>query len=166
VHSLLIACVHRIAHHADTDDLLWLYDIHLLARELSEAEWEHALMLSEAKRLCAVVLRGIERATRAIGQSAPDRMVQRLSDLAAREPPAPLVGFDGSSTRMIDVLLADFGALPGARACLQLLAEHLLPPMSYMRRAYPRWPATLLPLAYAYRIALGAPRWFRPRGGD
>jgi putative nucleotidyltransferase-like protein len=164
VHSFLIACVHRIAHHADTDELLWLYDIYLLAGAFTEAEWDQALSLTEAKGLCAVVLRGLERAEGAIGQPAPDQVMQRLRHAAAHEPPAPLVALDGSGARMIDVLLADFEALPGPRARLRLLAEHLLPPLSYMQRAYPRCPAALLPLAYAYRAARGAPRWFR-RGG-
>jgi hypothetical protein len=160
VHSLFIACVHRIAHHADTDDLLWLYDIHLLAGSLTGAEWECTLTLAKAKQLSAVVLRGIERAGLAVGQSAPEPMIERLRDLASREPPAPLAG---PGTRMIDVALADIRTLPTSRARLQLLAEHLMPPASYMRRLYPRWPAPLLPLAYAYRIARGAPRWFRPK---
>ena len=160
VHSLVIACVHRIAHHADTDDLLWLYDIHLLAGSLTGAEWERALRLAEAKQLCAVVLCGIERAGRAVGQSAPDAVIERLRGLASREPPAPLLG---QRTRMIDVALTDFRTLPTSRARLQLLAEHLMPPVSYMRRAYPRCPAPLLPFAYVYRVARGAPRWFRPR---
>ena len=158
VHSLAVACVHRIAHHADTDDLLWLYDIHLLARSLTEAEWRRALALAEAKQLCAVLLRGIERAGSAIGQSAPGHVIQRLSELSSREPAAPLLG---SPTRTIDLVLTDLRALPSSRARLQLLAEHLIPSASYMRRAYPRCPATLLPLAYAYRIVRGAPKWFR-----
>jgi hypothetical protein len=160
VHSLFIACVHRIAHHADTGDLLWLYDIHLLAGSLSEPEWERALTLAEAKQLSAVVLRGIERAGHAIGPSAPAFVIERLRSLASREPPAPLAA---PGTRMIDVALTDFRTLPTSRARLQLLAEHLMPPASYMRRLYPRCPAPLLPLAYAYRIARGAPRWFRPK---
>ena len=162
VHSLLIACVHRLAHHADTDDLLWLYDIHLLARSLTGAEWERALKLAEAKQLGAVVLRGIERAESAVGQSAPDFLIERLRDLASREPPALIAG---PGARMIDVVFTDFRTLPTSRARLQLLAEHLLPPASYMRRVYPRCPAPLLPLAYTYRIARGAPRWFRGSGG-
>jgi hypothetical protein len=165
VHSFLIACVHRIAHHGDTDELLWLYDIYLLAGALTQAEWDRALILAKAKGLSAVALRGLERAKGAIGQSAPDQMMERLRHAAAHEPPAPLLAVDGSGARMIDVLLSDFDALPGPRARLRLLAEHLLPPLSYMHRAYPRCPAALLPLAYAYRAARGAPRWFR-RGGD
>src|SRR5262249_50849568 len=27
-HALLLACVHRVAHHRDAANLLWLYDIH------------------------------------------------------------------------------------------------------------------------------------------
>jgi hypothetical protein len=158
VHSLFVACMHRIAHHHDTDDLLWLYDIHLLARSLVESDWENALRLAEARRVCAVVLHGIERAENAVGQSAPSHITERLRELASREPPSPLLA---SGTRMIDVVRTDFHALSNGRPRLQLIAEHLIPPVSYMRRAYPRWPAALLPLAYAYRIVRGAPKWFR-----
>ena len=33
--ALLVACLHRTAHHGTTTRLLWLYDIHLLATTLS-----------------------------------------------------------------------------------------------------------------------------------
>ena len=159
-HSFLIACVHRVAHHFDADDLLWLYDIHLLARSLTEAEWARVVALAEAKQLCQVVVRGIERAGRVIGPSAPDQIVQRLRECASREPQAPLVD---SGTRTLDVVLADLAALPDWRARLRLLAEHVMPPVWYMRRAYPQCPAPLLPLAYVYRIVRGARKWSRRR---
>src|SRR5262245_51213693 len=34
VHALVIACVHRVAHHGNSDSLLWLLDVSLLARSL------------------------------------------------------------------------------------------------------------------------------------
>ena len=37
VHALIIACTHRVAHHYDSDLLLFLYDIDLLGRRLDEA---------------------------------------------------------------------------------------------------------------------------------
>jgi hypothetical protein len=160
VHSLVIACVHRVAHHADTDDLLWLYDIHLLAGSLTADEWARALRVAAATQLGAVMLRGIERAEHAVGRSAPGGVIGKLRDLASREPPAPLLA---AGTRMIDVALTDLRTLPSSRARLQLVAEHLVPPVTYMRRVYPRWPAPLLPLAYVYRVARGAPRWFRAK---
>jgi hypothetical protein len=164
VHSLLLACVHRIAHHADSDDVLWLYDIYLLAGALTAREWTRALATAETAALGGVWLRGMERAASAIDRPCSEELMQRLRDLAAREQPAALLDPAGGRSRMIDVAFADWHALPDRRARLQLLAEHMLPPASYMRRVYPRCPAPLLPFAYAYRIARGAPRWFR-RGG-
>src|SRR5581483_5776155 len=38
VHALLLASVHRVAHHADTDHLLWLFDAWLVAREFTARE--------------------------------------------------------------------------------------------------------------------------------
>ena len=40
-----------------------------------------------------------------------------------------------------------------------------MPPVSYSRPVYPRCPrpGPLLPLAYVYRVARGAPRWFRAK---
>ncbi len=39
VDALLLACVHRAAHHDLSDELLWLYDIHLLAQRFIAGEW-------------------------------------------------------------------------------------------------------------------------------
>src|SRR5947207_1841883 len=40
VDALLLACIHRVAHHHDSDRLIWLYDIHLLRQRISPAEQE------------------------------------------------------------------------------------------------------------------------------
>jgi hypothetical protein len=158
VHSLLIACVHRVAHHYDTPNLLWLFDIHLLAGSLSEAEWERTCRLSDTKQLSLVVLQELARSCEAFGCTVPEKALRRLENAASREPPPPLFGAD---TRTVDVVLSDFVVLPTWRARLQLLCEHLFPPRSYMRQRYARCPPALLPLTYAYRVARGAPKWFR-----
>jgi hypothetical protein len=161
VHSLLIACMHRVAHHREADDLLWLFDIFLLAGSLTESEWEHEVALAAAKQLSGVVLRGLERTRSAFGASAPDDVCTQLGDAARHEPALPSFAPD---TRTIDVAMADFAALTGWRARAQLVREHLFPPRSYMRSVYARCPPPLLPLAYAYRAVRGVPKWLsRPR---
>ena len=35
VNALVLACIHRLAHHQGRDRLVWLYDIHLLAGRLA-----------------------------------------------------------------------------------------------------------------------------------
>ncbi len=39
VHALLLACIHRVAHHHNSRCLIWLYDIHLLVSRLTSDEW-------------------------------------------------------------------------------------------------------------------------------
>jgi len=68
--------------------------------------------------------------------------------------------FVGGGLRQVDILKSDLAATPWPSR-LQLLREHLFPPASYMRQRFPRCPSMLLPLAYACRILVGAPRWVR-----
>ena len=90
---------------------------------------------------------------------------------ALEEQPAtaePSARFVGGGLSLVDLLNADLAATPAWRARITLVREHLFPSLSYMQSAYARWPAALLPLAYAYRIVHGAPAWFRrpAPGGD
>ena len=158
VHSLLIACIHRIAHHHGSDDLLWLYDVRLLARALDETGWERVLELAHAKALSAVVAHEVERAEDALGPCVPLAIGRRLHAAAATEPRPPLLT---GPQRLVDVLRSDLVALPSWSARVDLLREHLFPSVTYMRQTHPRWPTVLLPAAYALRIARGAPRWLR-----
>lgn len=160
-HALVIACVHRIAHHYDVDDLIWLWDIHRLAATLTNDEWTRVVELSRARQLSSAVRRGLERAREAFGGAAVDDVIERL---AADAPRAGRTrpGF-GQQTTMLDVMVSDLRTLRRATDRLRLVRDHLFPPLSYVREKYPRCPAALLPLAYAYRIGRGAPKWFRPR---
>jgi Uncharacterised nucleotidyltransferase len=159
-HSLVIACVHRIAHHHDADDLIWLWDIHLLARSLSAKDWHHVSELTRSRQLSAVVLRGLEAAQQAFGATdCAMAAMTPLSDDASGTRTLPLFG---RQTTMLEVVVSDLRML-GLRDRVRLLRDHLFPPLSYVRQRYPRCPGVLLPLAYAYRIVRGAPEWLRPR---
>jgi signal peptidase I len=158
VHALFIACVHRIAHHWDEPTLLWLYDIHLLARSLDRSAWNQALRSAAAKELSSVVRLGLARAGEAFGPCAPPGVMAHLDESATHESAQPL--FD-ATTRTIDVVLSDLASLAGGRARLQLLREHLFPPIAYMQQRYAGCPTAFLPFTYAYRIVRGAPRWLR-----
>jgi hypothetical protein len=158
-HSLVIACVHRIAHHHDVDDLIWLWDIHLLARSLSDEEWSRVIEVSRARHLSSAVRRGLERAQEAFGGDVETRVMAALAGETDAARTRPLFG---QQTTMLDVVVSDLKTL-GLRDRARLVRDHLFPPLSYVRQRYPRCPAVLLPLAYAYRIARGAPKWLRPR---
>ena len=155
--SLLLACLHRVAHHQDRLDLLWLFDVHLLASRMSAEEF--VLFSSEAVRARAarVSAHGLRLAQDCFGTPLPEGLLARL-DTAEDEPSAAFIGGGKSA---FDVARADMAALSGWRLRASLLREHLFPPASYMRRRYAGWPPALLPVAYVHRMVLGAPRWLR-----
>ena len=157
IHSLVIASIHRIAHHYDDDDLAWLWDIHLLAKALDAGAWERVLVLARQKQLFGVIAHGLERARLTFGDAGCDDVTRQLARAAREEPPSPLM----SSRTVLDVALSDSAALPTWTARWELWRQHLFPPLSYLRARYPGCPAALLPFAYAYRIGRGAPKWLR-----
>jgi hypothetical protein len=158
--ALVIACVHRAAHHAGSGELLWLYDIHLVASSLTAEEWVLAVRLARRAGVAAVVCDGLDLAARAFGEHAPATARTALAT-AGHEASSVFLRTD---LRPLDRLRADVAAL-GAAGGTRLIAEHLFPPASYMREKYGVPNGALLPLAYARRIVRGASGWFRRASG-
>lgn len=157
VHALLIACVHRIAHHNDTPNLLWLYDVHLIARAFTQEERDAFAALAVSRRMRAVCVRTLTLAHDAFG-GIDREWIAALSP--ADDPGEPSAAFVGGGLRQVDILKSDLAATAWTSR-LRLLREHLVPSASYMRQRFPRWPVVLLPVAYVCRIVAGAPRWLR-----
>jgi hypothetical protein len=157
--ALFVACLHRVAHHQDTVDLLWLWDIHLLASRLTDEERARFAVLAARASMRAVCTRGLELASVRFRTAGAADLIAALRPLPG-ERPEPSAQFLGG-LRQVDVLRTDLSALGGWRPGLALVAEHLFPPTAYMRSHYPGCPAAALPLAYLFRIVRGAPKWFR-----
>jgi hypothetical protein len=156
IDALLLACVHRVAHHYDDPDLLWIWDVHLLCRHMTEDDADRIVAAAASRRVCSVIARSLNLTCEQFGTIVPDGLADRLAEAGSREAAARFVG---GRFRPIDVLRSDLAA-GSLRTNLQLLREHLVPPRAYMRRMYPRWPAVLLPIAYVHRVCRGVPKWF------
>lgn len=162
VHALLLACVHRAAHHFDTDRLLLLCDIDRLARSLSASDWDDLTEAASAGAVRAVCARGLERAADLLGTPVPTAVLVRLTEPGHDEPTARFVS---GPMRRVDVLRSDLRRLVTWRDRVALVREHLFPPRSYMAARYAGHPLMspwLSWLLYIDRILRGAGRWFRP----
>ena len=157
--AMLLACIHRVAHHQDRINLLWLWDIHLIASAFSAAEWRLFLDRAIRSRMRSVCARSFMLASECFGTEIPETASSALR-AAADEPAA---AFLRGGLRQVDIARADLAALTTWRQRFALVREHLWPPVAYMRAKYPRCPAVLLPLAYLHRIGRGAPKWFERR---
>lgn len=159
VHALLLACVHRMAHHYDNRRLIWLYDIHVLASQLGEESLRTLMRESFEKGVASMCIHSLELARERFGTRLPGDFdgcrVDGSDDSASRF---------GPDVRMVDILVSDLKALPGWRERLRLLREHVFPPADYIRRRYGVSSTLALPVLYAHRFFTGALKWLRPAG--
>jgi hypothetical protein len=159
VHALLLACVHRMAHHYDNRRLIWLYDIHVLASRLGEESLQALMRQVVEMGVASMCIHSLELARERFGTCLPgdleDYRTGGSDDSASR--------FD-HNVRMIDILVSDLKALPGWRERLRLLREHVFPPAEYIRRRYGVSSSLALPVLYAHRFLTGAVKWMRPAG--
>ena len=151
--ALVLACVHRAAHHHDAPDLLWLYDIHLLASRLSDAEWRAVVAAARTGEVAALCDRGLRLACEHFGTSVPPDL---WSLLATDERESSSVFLRGDRRPVAD-LRSDLRAL-GWRGRARLIRELLFPPPGYMRAAFGPGPLSWL---YVRRATRGVARWMR-----
>jgi putative nucleotidyltransferase-like protein len=157
VHALLVACIHRVAHHRGAERLIWLLDIHLVASRLDEGEWRAFVDLAIEREVAAVCADGLYRTRQLFGTSLPV-MCDRLAD----------AGFCGRTEitaryltpgRVLSAVVDDLRSLPTWRHRWRLAKDYAFPPVRYMREVYA--PSSGSPLAWLYvrRMVFGARRW-------
>ena len=158
-HALALACIHRVAHHPNADDLLWLWDVRLLASAMTDADsgvFVDVASRSSARAVCAHMLTAADARFHTTATAGlADRVRPREGD--AQEASAR---FLSGGLSQADILRSDLASL-GWRRGAALMREHLFPSAAYMRSLYDGWPAVLLPAAYLHRIVRGAPKWLR-----
>jgi len=156
VHALMIACVHRVAHHGNTDSLLWLLDASLLARSLEPHERGCFTELTGAR-----AVRSVCRSTLMLADATFGGIdVYWLASLAT-ETIEPTAAFLRGPMRQVDILRQDLLASPRLWQRLQIVGEHLFPSSSFMYTRYGTRRKVTLPFLYAHRIVTGVPKWFR-----
>jgi hypothetical protein len=163
--AFTIACLHRAAHHRDSEELLWLYDIHLLAVRLSECEWNAVVTTAEQGAARALCARGLTLAIDRFGTPVPTCVMKRLGAGETATHREPSAVFLSNDLRLVDGLLSDLRSLP-VRARIRLLTQHLFPPAEYIRARYHVTSRLSVAFFYARRIATGLPKWFALRGGS
>ena len=131
--SLLLACVHRVAHHNRSRALLWLYDIHLLVASLAPDDamlFQQRASDREVRELCRD---GLSVTLEVFPSAATEVLLEGLSNAPSRvEKSQTLLG----DHRSIDLLLMNFRSLDSFQDKTQWIREQLFPPVSYMRARY------------------------------
>ena len=156
--SLLLACVHRLAHHQDQERLGWLFDIHLLARDLGASGWDHFIAIAAAQRVSAICADGLEASMRLVGASVPGHVIQILKHAGQGDPSK---AYTEREQPRLAVLRDDLRHLPRWRDRARLLREHAFPSASFMMSRYSGRRRAWLPAFYVHRLVTGAWKWMR-----
>jgi len=156
VHALLVACVHRVAHHSGDARLIWLVDISRIAAVLTTEDWARFQWLARDRRVAAVCRSGLAEAARLCAAPVPGDVIEALEKRTdGHEPTAAFL----KRRRHAAVVAQDLAALPSWGGRVKLLRQHALPSPAYMRDVYA--PGSRLPLAvlYAKRALRGGWKW-------
>lgn len=159
VDSVLLAAIHRLAHHQGHERLIWLYDVHLLTSTFGATEWSALVTLARDRSVASLCLDALEQAHTRLGTHLPEFVRQALAQAAPEEPSHRYL--EGPVGK-IDVLESDLKTLPSWRARLRLLREHAFPPAAFIRQRYGVKSPLLLPALYLHRLIVGAAKWVRP----
>jgi len=162
-HALLLACVHRVAHHEASDRLIWIYDIHLLVQAMDQSALEEFAKMAAHKGMARVCADGVTLSGARLNTRNAAALVQTLNAYADAAGDEPSARYLRSNRREASLLLEDLRALPAWRARFRLLREHAFPSPEYMRLRYNARSARQLPWLYFKRAMRGVRRLFRRR---
>ena len=159
VDALLLACIHRVAHHHDSDRVIWLMDIGLL-RERMNTEEHHLFWRRAADaRVVTVCARSIALADDWMSRPPHDRAEEHLTtDEITREEPSR--AFLDRELTYAGEMLVNFRALSW-RSRFQRLRHLAFPPPEFVLQTFGAQNRLALPWLYVRRGARGVVRLFR-----
>lgn len=146
IDSLLLACVHRVAHHHGDDRLIWLYDLVLLWRALTPDDRRRFHERATEGEIVAICADGLSRAFEWFAADEPPA----FESLSHRERSESFL--DPQRLRIAE-LIAELRAAKGER--LRFLRLLAFPSAEQMRARFPGARNAALPVLYIRR-ALGA----------
>ena len=162
-HALFLACMHRVAHHAHEDRLIWIYDIHLLITRISKNGIHNFLELVRQKKVAAVCREGLLTAGQWFGTSFPeDFWGTFFTEEIKSELSAAYLEPGNIQWRNFT---SNWKALRSPKDKLRLLFEYFFPSPDYMFKKYSTRPSFLLPFLYFCRGYSGLIRLFLIKRG-
>ena len=154
--ALVLACVHRLAHHSGEPRLSWDWDVLLLMRRAGMETSETMAALAREWGAGRFVAEEVRRVAARFHTPLDAPLLHAIANLE-REPPRD-AGFARQNRTRAQEFALDWRAL-GWRDRASLVLETLAPDERFLRASTgSRLP---LPLLYVRRIARGARAWFR-----
>jgi hypothetical protein len=165
-HSMLLACMHMASHKqnpyyfggkpvGDSERLIWLADIALLAASMNPQELERTAMMASGKGLVSICAHATERAGSLLGVAQCSSFSSALME---RVPSDREIAYRYVTSRKHIQQWLDFIALADSRKRVRFLREVLFPSGEYLRYRYPDKAHWATPVLHSYRLWNGVRR--------
>ena len=160
--AILIACMHRMTHRYapywvegvvqfSADRLIWFYDLHLLAENLTLEEQDLLVRLAHEKGLAGICQDGLAQTADMLQTDLPEGLLDALSPGNRREMPRMYLDAGWLRSEFLN-----FKATPGVGPKLRFVRERVFPPGDYMRARFAKVRPNWLPWLYVRRMVKGA----------
>lgn len=146
VHSLCLACLHLVGHHADNPRLIWLYDMYRLLQHLDEDQIGEFLDLVRSLQLEIVTCQALTELVRHFVGTSGSQILSALGHPDGLSMPVD---------SRLDLLKSDLDTFPTLVAKCQYLASLSFPHRDYIRKHYQLKSDLLIPWFYMHRVVTG-----------
>lgn len=159
-HCAIHACVHLMAHHANSRRLIWLYDIKLILESFTDEDKEYFLDFVEINKIARIALSAIEACHRQFplkNQEIFSSLVRLDKSQQGDFHPATNFLLDSSQVK---ILLGDWSQTHGMRNRIKWLREHLFPHPPYIQEQFNVRSTPMIIAFYIWRILRGSVKLF------
>jgi len=168
VAMLVHACIHRAQHmvspyiidgvtYYDGNRLIWIYDLHLLAKTFTAKDWRRLCDFASEQGLASVCLGGLQCAVDRFATPVPDEVIANLGAAQPHSAAERYLLRGGQARRA----WMDLFAIDGIAERLRYVMRRILPSEAFMRAKYSDMSEDPLTLLYMRRFA----EFWRRRAG-
>ncbi|MEO7248560.1 MAG: hypothetical protein ABIW31_08915, partial [Novosphingobium sp.] len=130
--------------------LIWLYDVKLLAKAMSDVEWQKFIGLAQHRGAAEICAQGLALAIDRLGAHVPGAVMAQLAASATGGADRYLLAM-----RRLERGVANLKAVRGLKAKINHVAARAFPSARFMRAKYPLSRQIPLPLLYIRRLIGG-----------
>jgi hypothetical protein len=159
-HALLLACVHRVAHHAEDQRPIWFKDIHLLTESLSQDEFDSFLKIAEDKKVLKICVEGVQLAKAKFETKFSEELFEKYRLKSENTQEASGSYLKSKYPRLRD-LISNLKTISGFNHRVRFLKNYAFPDADYLLKKYSVSNRGWLPLLYFRRGMEGIWKIFR-----
>lgn len=160
-HALILACIHRAAHHPGEDRPIWIEDIHRLLSQMDSHQLHFFCETVSRKKIAAICWDGVQKSLDRYKTKIPDKITESLKLHVSYEKSA--TAYLKSNAKLLRNVSSNLKTLPTFRQKTGYLRELFFPSKAYMMAKYHSQQIWLLPFLYIRRAAKGVFKAFTLR---